>query len=217
MKKKTLWFLVIVAVALIPGLVGSTTYKVGDAPVVLDQAVDRTGVEKTDIATMVGTVIRVGLSLVGVAFFVTMIYTGFRWMTARGNDELVTKARNSLIAATIGFVIVISAYAITAFVTRGVLEGVDYSTRTNDSMGGNAEESDRNPLGCCLDQYETPGGTFGGSQSGWSPSITTQSLCERAGNRPPLDDMSGDQKYGPGTWEFYPGVAASECEERRVN
>ena len=37
-------------------------------------------------------------------------------MTARGNDEFVGKAKNALTAASIGLVILISAYAITKFV-----------------------------------------------------------------------------------------------------
>ena len=56
------------------------------------------------------------LSFVGVIFLVLMIYGGFTWMTAGGNQESIGKAQKTVVAAIIGLVIVISAYAITTFV-----------------------------------------------------------------------------------------------------
>ena len=56
------------------------------------------------------------LSLVGVIFLVLMIYGGFLWMTAGGNSGQVDKAKNILITAIIGTVIIAAAYAITNFV-----------------------------------------------------------------------------------------------------
>jgi TRAP-type C4-dicarboxylate transport system permease small subunit len=70
----------------------------------------------TPLAERVGQIIGVGLSLIGVAFFILMIYGGFIWMFARGNEQEVTKAKDIIISATIGLVIVLSAYAITRFI-----------------------------------------------------------------------------------------------------
>ncbi|MBT4856646.1 hypothetical protein HON52_00460 [Candidatus Uhrbacteria bacterium] len=56
------------------------------------------------------------MSLVGVIFLVLMIYGGFLWMTAGGNSSQVDKAKNILITAVIGTVIISAAYAITNFV-----------------------------------------------------------------------------------------------------
>ncbi len=61
---------------------------------------------------LISTIIQVALSFLGVIFLVLMIYGGYLWMTARGNEEQVTKAKNLITAAIIGLVIVISAYAI---------------------------------------------------------------------------------------------------------
>jgi len=60
--------------------------------------------------------INTALSFLGVIFLVLMIYGGFTWMTARGNDQAVDKAKDIITAAVIGIVIVVSAYAITYFV-----------------------------------------------------------------------------------------------------
>ncbi len=56
------------------------------------------------------------LSFLGVIFLVLTIYAGFLWMTARGNDTQVAKAKEMLTNAVIGLVIITAAYSITAFV-----------------------------------------------------------------------------------------------------
>lgn len=66
--------------------------------------------------SIVGTIITTALSLLGVIFLVLMIYGGFLWMTARGDEAQVTKAKDLMQAAIIGLVVVISAYAISYFV-----------------------------------------------------------------------------------------------------
>ena len=43
------------------------------------------------------------------------------WMLARGEEDRITKARETIIAAVIGLVIVVSAYAITNLVTERIL------------------------------------------------------------------------------------------------
>lgn len=70
----------------------------------------------TDIPTAIGQIIGAGLSFLGIAFMLLIIYGGFMWMFARGNDQAVGKAKEIITAAVIGLVIVLSAYAITAFI-----------------------------------------------------------------------------------------------------
>lgn len=70
----------------------------------------------TDPLKIVSVVINTALSLLGVVFLGLIIYAGFRWMTAQGNEEDVTKAKEILIQAVIGLAIVLAAYAISYFV-----------------------------------------------------------------------------------------------------
>ncbi len=74
------------------------------------------------ISEQIGTIIGALLAFIGVIFFILMIYGGFLWMTAQGNEEQITKAKNLIIAAVIGIIIVMSAYAITAYI-GGTLTG----------------------------------------------------------------------------------------------
>ncbi len=60
--------------------------------------------------------ITVVLSLIGVVFLGMMLWAGFNWLTAAGEKEKITKARDTILSSVIGIVIIISAYAITTFV-----------------------------------------------------------------------------------------------------
>ncbi len=70
----------------------------------------------TNIPTTIGKVIGAGLAFIGIIFFVLMIYGGFTWMMARGNEQQVAKAKELIFAAIIGLIIVLAAYAITVYI-----------------------------------------------------------------------------------------------------
>jgi len=69
--------------------------------------------------------IRYALQVVGIIFLVLMVYAGFLWMTAGGNEENVDKAKKLIMAAVIGIAIVLAAYSITYFVTYLVVGNKD--------------------------------------------------------------------------------------------
>jgi len=71
-------------------------------------------------AEIVGSIIQVALSLVGVIFLALMVYGGYLWMTDRGNSSQVEKAKGLISAAIIGLIIVLGAYAITYFVVNTI-------------------------------------------------------------------------------------------------
>jgi len=73
-------------------------------------------VGSTGVASIIGTVIESALSLIGVIFLVLMIYAGYNWMIARGEEEKVEKAKDTLTRAIIGIIIVIGSYAIWSLV-----------------------------------------------------------------------------------------------------
>lgn len=57
------------------------------------------------------------LGLVGLLAVLMLIYGGFRYLTSGGNEESTTKAKNTIIYAIIGIVIVILSYAIVFTIT----------------------------------------------------------------------------------------------------
>jgi hypothetical protein len=83
----------------------------------------KTALIKDTPQEIVGRIIGAVLSLLGVIFFLLVIYGGLRWMIAQGNEGEVEKAKEILIAATIGLIIVLSAYAITSFIGNQLTGG----------------------------------------------------------------------------------------------
>lgn len=67
-------------------------------------------------------IIEMFLGLLGVIFLVLLIYGGFLWMTARGSEQQVEKAKEVIFSAVIGLIIVVAAYAISIFVVTKLTE-----------------------------------------------------------------------------------------------
>jgi uncharacterized membrane protein len=65
---------------------------------------------------IIANAINIVLSLIGVLFIGLMIYGGYNWMTAGGNEEKVKTAKGTVTEAAIGLIVVIGAYAISYFV-----------------------------------------------------------------------------------------------------
>tara|TARA_Y100000031_G_scaffold155089_1_gene204715 strand:- start:1068 stop:1472 length:405 start_codon:yes stop_codon:yes gene_type:complete len=65
---------------------------------------------------IIGSVLGAVLSLIGTIYFFLMLYAGFTWMTARGKSDMVDKAKNIMIHATVGAVIVAGSFVIVKFV-----------------------------------------------------------------------------------------------------
>lgn len=85
-----------------------------------------------DLPTIIGTVIKAALGLVGVIFLVLMVYAGIIWMTARGDEGKVSKAKDTIVASIIGLIIVVGAYAITNFVIGAFSQGGSTGTALKD-------------------------------------------------------------------------------------
>tara|TARA_Y100000310_G_scaffold342575_1_gene446384 strand:+ start:327 stop:728 length:402 start_codon:yes stop_codon:yes gene_type:complete len=64
----------------------------------------------------VGGIIKSFISILGVIFMAYIVYAGYLWMIARGEEEKVTKAKAIIRGSIIGLIIVLFAYAITAFI-----------------------------------------------------------------------------------------------------
>ncbi len=115
----------IVSLALMPSLVGATT---GDIGGLINGQLEPVGdiygdpdVSETALSEAIAEIIQIVLGFLGVIFIVLIIYAGFVWMTAAGNEEKITTAKKTMIAAIIGVTIVLLAYAITSFVITNLI------------------------------------------------------------------------------------------------
>lgn len=71
---------------------------------------------ETSFAEIVGKIINGAMGLLGVIFVAQMVYAGYLWMTASGEEEQLTKAKNIIRRSIVGLTIVLAAWAITNFV-----------------------------------------------------------------------------------------------------
>ena len=79
------------------------------------------GIPKNTVQGIVVLVINSILSLLGVIFLIIILYAGFLWMTAGGNDDQVGKAKKLMTNSIIGIVIIVGAYAISYFVLDALI------------------------------------------------------------------------------------------------
>ncbi|MBI5622053.1 hypothetical protein HY933_04300 [Candidatus Falkowbacteria bacterium] len=81
-----------------------------------------TGLTSTDVRETAARIINVALGLLGIIAVVIILVGGFKWMVAGGNEEKVGEAKKLISAGVIGLVIIITAYAIAAFVINALIE-----------------------------------------------------------------------------------------------
>ncbi len=65
---------------------------------------------------VIGRVINVVIGFLGIVLLCLFLYAGFVWMTAGGDEENVKKAKQLILNAVIGYLIIGGAYALTSFV-----------------------------------------------------------------------------------------------------
>lgn len=83
------------------------------------QVVD--GVEKTQLEILISDTIKVILSFIGTIFLILIIWGGYLWMTAGGNDEQVGKAKDIMKNGVLGLAIILGAYILTDFAVGFVI------------------------------------------------------------------------------------------------
>ena len=70
-------------------------------------------------------VIKLFLGFVGLIAIAILIWGGFRWMNAGGNDEELRKAKQTVIRALIGLAIILASYAIAELTVYFVEDAFD--------------------------------------------------------------------------------------------
>ena len=78
--------------------------------------------EPRNVRVVVIDIINIVLGFLGIIFLILIIYAGFKWMTAGGNEENVTAAKKLLTNSVIGLIIVLSAYILANFVINNILK-----------------------------------------------------------------------------------------------
>ncbi|MBI5765658.1 hypothetical protein HZA71_00315 [Candidatus Falkowbacteria bacterium] len=83
-----------------------------------------------DLKVIIGAIVKVFLGFMGIVMVILIIYSGFLWMTAAGDEKKVEKAKEILKNAVIGIIIILIAYSITAFVITKTQTAIQGQTTT---------------------------------------------------------------------------------------
>lgn len=73
------------------------------------------------LPTIIGQIINIGLTLLGMVFLILILYAGFLWMTAQGEGKQVEKAKEILKQSIIGLIVIVAGFAISNFVLASLV------------------------------------------------------------------------------------------------
>jgi len=80
------------------------------------------GMGTADLESTVINIVQWLLGFLGLIAVIFILYGGFVWMTAAGNEEKVSKAKKVIGAAAVGLIIVLVAWAIVIFVIQQTVD-----------------------------------------------------------------------------------------------
>jgi len=92
----------------------------------------KSGNNDANLTKIAGGLIKEALGLLGIVLLAILIWAGFLWMTAQGEEAKVKKAKDMIFQAVVGLVIIVAAYAIADFVLGSL------SNATSSGSGGGA-------------------------------------------------------------------------------
>lgn len=125
MKKKNIYIFAILLILSIFYINFASAYPIiGDSGVETDKQIEsfnnQANFNDMSIGGVMAVAIQAFLGLLGIIFLILIIYAGYNWMIAQGEEEKVNKAKDTIQRAVIGLIIIISAYAITYFVFKNL-------------------------------------------------------------------------------------------------
>ena len=116
-----------------------------------DAVANAAGIDQggASLPEIIGRIIYVLLSFVGILLLLILLYAGFLWMTAGGDASKIERAKQWIKNAIIGLIIIVSAFGITNFIL-GMIVG-------NITGGGGV-----NAPGSGLGSFSSSAGSLGG-------------------------------------------------------
>ena len=120
--KKTLITLIITVFVLVPIFALTLTANAQSAADTMlwgnfeDNVQAATGLGNTDPRQMAGAVVNVLLGFLGIIAVLIILFGGFKWMTAAGDESKIDEAKKLIGAGIIGLVVILAAFGIAQFV-----------------------------------------------------------------------------------------------------
>ena len=70
------------------------------------------------VDSIIGSAIQIFLGFLGIIFIILILISGTNWMMAHGNEEKVSKAKDTILNLVIGLILVLAAFAITYMISN---------------------------------------------------------------------------------------------------
>lgn len=77
-----------------------------------------------NLTVIIGNIINILLSFLGILLLIYFLYAGFLWMTSGGGEDGKKKAITMMKNAVIGLVIIVVAYALSSFVLTQITTNI---------------------------------------------------------------------------------------------
>lgn len=184
------------------GVTGVQAQATNGAQAGLDSVAGTSGLpDQQDPTIIVAKIIRGFLGVLGIIAVVIIMYAGFLWMTAGGNEERVSRAKRMLINASVGLFIIFTSMAITQFVLQALVNatggngggGVVDDGGAGGGLGGGSSNvfavTSQRPTGQVSIRNIVPQITF--SKNVDQTTVTSENIVYSytLGNSDPLDDI----------------------------
>lgn len=95
---------------------------------------------QSDPREIIGRIIQIALSFLGVIALLLIMYAGFLWTTSNGDEDKISQAKQILKNAVIGLIIILSAWGITTFILTKLFGA------TNGNTGSSVSYANKNSL-----------------------------------------------------------------------
>ena len=96
---------------------------------------DAIGLTDKDPITLIASIIRVVLGFLGMIALLTILYSGFLFMTSKGNPNQIDQAKQVLVSAVIGLVIILASFGIAKFLIEA-LTGASRGSSSSPAQNG---------------------------------------------------------------------------------
>jgi len=81
-----------------------------------------------DIRLIAARIVKIFIGFLGIIFVFLIVFAGFKWMMAGGNEEKINEAKDQIKTGIIGLIIIFAAYSITSYLTDCILDITTGST-----------------------------------------------------------------------------------------
>ncbi|MCX6746473.1 MAG: hypothetical protein NTX00_05720, partial [Candidatus Parcubacteria bacterium] len=141
MKKRVLLKKILLTLLIGAGLFFITSSVSAQIQPGLNEIASPLGLGTQDIRVTIANIIRVALGLLGIVAVVIIIYGGVLYLTSMGEPEKIKKAKDLLIAAIIGLVIILTSFAIASFIISSILNATGVGPGVNGVIIPTCEET----------------------------------------------------------------------------